>query len=102
MPSRPHRTTSRSGKSGKSKKAKSPAPSAASSPSAPHSFEAVFARPQTEQQARWQKLHAKATERLAQLRSLPTPTNALLRTRYRQAMARELHNIAALEELLSD
>lgn len=101
MPSTQRRTSSKSG--GSQKSTKKPARSRGTgntSPTAPRSFEEVFGKPETPDQVRYRGLMAAAEERLQKYLAEPMPTNALLRTRHKQKIAKERKIIRDLAELL--
>lgn len=104
MPSKAHRTNSKSGSSAKS--TKTPASSRRpgnSSPPATASFVQVFgeAREKNPELVRTERLLAAAETRLECHEKNPEPRNAILRTRYRHTLGRYKKHVKDLHEYLA-
>lgn len=97
--SRKRRTTSKSGNSAKSRTPEKHQAHQTSSPTSHLSF-VLDGNPPTEEHQRYEKLLSAAEGRLMQLLTKDVPKNALLRTRYKQALGRERRIIASLKQLL--
>lgn len=101
MPSKNHRTTSRSGGSQKSRTTTKRSPKKPSSPTRPASFESIFGRSANPEESVWRSRLAHAEARLKELQEAPVETLAYMRTKQVAAISRYKKTVKDLKEVLS-